>query len=102
MVVIGIPSAADTGRVQVRTARPSRCTVQAPQAAMPHPNLVPVKPSVSRSTHSSGVSGSTSTVRVCPFTVSVIAMTTSPSRDAIVESYRIVGGTSAAPTPARP
>ena len=77
MVVIGIPSAAETGRVQVRTARPSRCTVQAPQAAMPHPNLVPVKPSVSRSTHSNGVSGSTSTVRVCPFTVSVIAMTTS-------------------------
>ena len=59
---------------------------------MPHPNLVPVKPSVSRSTHSSGVSGSTSTVRVCPFTVSVIAMTTSPSHDAITESYRIAGG----------
>ena len=77
MVVIGIPSAAETGRVQVRTARPSRCTVQAPQAAMPHPNLVPVNPSVSRSTHSSGVSGSTSTVRVCPFTVSAIAIPSS-------------------------
>ena len=64
MVVTARPSTADTGTVQVRTARPSTCTVQAPQAAMPHPNLVPVSPSVSRSTHSSGVSGSTSTVRV--------------------------------------
>ena len=63
MVVMDMPSTADTGTVQVRTARPSTCTVQAPHAAMPHPNLVPVNPSVSRSTHSSGVSGSTSTVR---------------------------------------
>jgi hypothetical protein len=41
-------------------ATPSMCTVQAPHWAMPQPNLVPVKPSVSRSTHSNGVSGSTS------------------------------------------
>jgi hypothetical protein len=35
--------------------------VQAPQAATPQPNLVPVRPSVSRSTQSSGVSTSTAT-----------------------------------------
>src|SRR5215468_9121555 len=33
---------------------------------MPQPYLVPVRPKVSRSTQSSGVSGSTSTSRVCP------------------------------------
>ena len=46
-----------------RSASPARpsCTVQAPHCAMPQPYLVPVMPSVSRSTHSSGVSGSTST-----------------------------------------
>ena len=32
-------------------------TVQAPQSAMPQPNLVPVRPSVSRRTQSSGVCG---------------------------------------------
>ena len=70
--------------------------MQAPQAAMPHPNLVPVKPGVFRSNHSSGLSSSTPTVRVCPFTVSVIAMTTSASHDAIAESYRIVAGSASA------
>jgi hypothetical protein len=37
-------------------------TVQAPQSAMPQPNFVPVMPSTSRSTQSSGVSPATSTV----------------------------------------
>ena len=57
-----------------RTARPLRCTVQAPQAAMPQPNLVPVRPSVSRIAHSSGMSGSTSSGGYSPLTVRVIAM----------------------------
>jgi hypothetical protein len=38
---------------------------------MPHPNLVPVNPIVSRNTQSSGVSGSTSTLWMRPFTVTV-------------------------------
>src|SRR2546429_4066594 len=38
-----------------RVATPSRWTVQAPHWAMPQPNLVPVSPSVSRSTQRSGV-----------------------------------------------
>ena len=57
-----------------RTARPSMSTVHAPHAAMPQPNLVPVRPSVSRIAHSSGVSGSTSTTRSLPLTVMVIAI----------------------------
>jgi hypothetical protein len=48
--------------MQERVASPSMCTVQAPHKAMPHPNFVPVIPSVSRKTHSSGMLGLTSTV----------------------------------------
>ena len=40
--------------------------MHAPQSAAPQPNLVPVIFSVSRNTHSSGVSGVTSTVRFDP------------------------------------
>src|SRR5437667_6435633 len=48
---------------------------------MPQPNLVPVSPRVSRSTHRSGVSGVTLTVSRLPLTVKVIAaMTGHPSR----------------------
>ena len=50
------------------------CIVQALHWAMPQPNLVPVRPSVSRRTHISGVSGSTSTVCCWPFTVSWTGM----------------------------
>src|SRR5439155_26597520 len=48
----------ESGRTHERTGSPSMCTVQAPHCAMPQPYLVPVKPICSRSTHSSGVSGS--------------------------------------------
>src|SRR5690349_4323689 len=66
IVVIFLPSAADTGVPQERTGLPSRCTVQAPQSCAPHPNLVPVMPTVSRIAQSSGVLGSTSTLWVLP------------------------------------
>jgi hypothetical protein len=49
---------------------PSTCTVQAPHCAMPHPNFVPISPSVSRSAQSRGVSESTSISWACPLTVS--------------------------------
>ena len=58
-----------TGSRHERTGLPPMCTVQAPHWAMPHPNLVPVRPRMSRSTQSSGVSGATSTARAWPFTV---------------------------------
>ena len=54
---------------QERVGWPSTWTAQAEHCPMPQPYLVPVSPSVSRSTHSSGVSGLMSTVRGVPFTV---------------------------------
>ena len=53
---------APTGSRQERTGLPSICTVQAPHCAMPQPNFVPVMPSMSRSTHSSGMSAGASNV----------------------------------------
>jgi hypothetical protein len=66
------PVAAATGVTQERIGWPSRCTVQAPHSAMPQPNLVPVRPITSRSTHSNGISGGTSTVWTLPLILSVI------------------------------
>src|SRR5436190_911915 len=63
MVVTFLPSTLEIGVEHERTATPSTCTVQAPHSAMPQPYLVPVKPMVSRSTQSRGVSGDTSTSR---------------------------------------
>src|SRR5881628_3403202 len=74
MVVTRLPSAADSGSVHERTARPSRCTVQAPQAEIPHAYLVPMRPSVSRTAQRSGISGSRSSVWAAPLTVIVIGM----------------------------
>src|SRR5947208_2112576 len=48
---------------------------------MPHPNLVPVKPMLSRSTQSSGVSESTSTVWTRPFTFTSNFATVPPRVD---------------------
>ncbi len=74
MVVTWAPATAATGSVQDLSATPSTCTVQAPQAETPQPNLVPVSLSASRNTQSKGVSGSISSVRTSPLTVSVMAM----------------------------
>src|SRR5450830_1787521 len=54
------PASALAGTTQERMATPSTSTVQAPQDATPQPNLVPVRPSSSRSTHSRGMSGGAS------------------------------------------
>src|SRR5215831_7171812 len=67
-MIIPAPTAL-TGTEQDLIATPSMWTVQAPHWAMPQPYLVPVRPSVSRSTHSSGVSGSTSTCCGCSLMV---------------------------------
>ena len=58
-----------TGTWQERVATPSICTVQAPHWAMPQPYLVPVRPSCSRSTHSSGVRGSALWLSALPLTL---------------------------------
>jgi hypothetical protein len=57
MVWMRLPATVDTGVTQERTAWPSTRTVQAPQAATPQPNLVPVMLSTSRNTHSRGMAG---------------------------------------------
>jgi hypothetical protein len=74
MVVIFLPATLAMGVTQERAAAPSICTVQAPHSAMPHPNFVPVMFSVSRNTHSSGISGATSTVCGLPFSTKLMAM----------------------------
>src|ERR1700730_8717865 len=74
MVVIFLPATFDMGVTQERAAWPSICTVQAPHSAMPQPNFVPVMFSVSRNTHSSGISGVTSTVCGLPFSTKLMAM----------------------------
>src|SRR5262249_7069591 len=53
-----------------RTAFPFTWTVHAPPIPTPHPYFVPVRPIVSRITHKSGVSASTSTANTFPLTLS--------------------------------
>src|SRR5262245_37821114 len=71
MVVMRLPSAADTGVMQERVGYPSIWIVQAPHRPCPHANFVPVMASTSRSVHSSGMSSGTSTSRDFPFTFSL-------------------------------
>src|SRR5215469_4106907 len=78
MVVIWASATEPTGTLQLLTARPFTCTVQAPQAAIPQPNLVPVNPSSSRMTQSSGASDSTSTSWITPLTFNRIPMIRPP------------------------
>src|SRR5262245_58962149 len=71
MVTMSVVSTALTGSTHERVARPLICTVQAPHCAIPQPYFVPVRPMVSRRTHSSGVPGSASTWYDRPFTCTV-------------------------------
>src|ERR1035438_8249503 len=73
MVVIFLPATAEMGVTQDRTGWPSMWTVQAPHNDMPHPNLVPVMPSVSRKTQSSGMAETASTDCGLPFKVNLTA-----------------------------
>src|SRR5665647_1117342 len=70
MVTIFLPTTLATGSEQERSASPSTCTVQAPQREIPQPYLVPGRFRWSRRTQSKGISGSTSTLCVLPFTLS--------------------------------
>src|ERR1700716_2246145 len=74
MVVTARPCTAPTGSMQERTGLPSTCTVQAPHCAMPQPNFVPVSPSMSRRTQSSGMSAGASKVFCSPLIVRVVAI----------------------------
>src|SRR3954470_22370632 len=66
MVVTLASAHAASGYTQDRTAAPLTCTVHAPHAAMPQPNLVPVRPAFSRMAHSSGICGSASNAAGLP------------------------------------
>ena len=71
MVVIDLPAAAEIRVWQARVGLPSMCTVQAPQAPMPHPYLVPLRFKMSRSAHKRGMSAGASTLAGLPLTVRV-------------------------------
>src|SRR6058998_1966105 len=91
MVVTALPSTSDTGIAQERTALPSMWTVQAPQDAMPQPNLVPVILRCSRRTHSNGVLPSTATSLRWPFTINA-TMRASIDFDDVEAEYTRLGG----------
>ena len=72
MVWMLAPVTLDTGVTQERMGWPSLWTVQAPHAATPQPNLVPVRLRVSRRTQSKGIWGSTSKLTLLPLTLRFI------------------------------
>src|SRR3954470_11403003 len=78
MVTTFLPPTSDIATPQARTASPSRCTVQAPHSATPQPNFVPVSPSSSRRYHISGIVGSPSNERCCPFTLTLTMRSSLP------------------------
>src|SRR4029079_19470662 len=92
MVVIDLPASDPTGSVHERTAAPATSTVQAPQRPAPHPYLEPVSRRSSRSTHSNGFSGSTSTLRRSPLTESAMRSTgISPPGDGLTQAEARTG-----------
>src|SRR3984893_7579234 len=86
MVVTARSRTAPTGNMQERTGLPSICTVQAPHWAMPQPNFVPVMPSTSRRTQSSGMSAGASNDFCSPLIVRVVVIKT--SNPAVTDSAR--------------
>src|SRR5437660_9193568 len=72
IVVTFLPATLEIAVPHERVATPLICTVHAPHNCKPQPNLVPVKPSVSRNTHSNGIWGDTSTL--CRFPLRVNSM----------------------------
>src|SRR5262245_49821004 len=70
VTILSVGLIALTGIEQERTTSPFRWTEQAPHCATPQPYLVPVRPTCSRMTHSSGVLSSTCTSCVLPLMLS--------------------------------
>ena len=66
-----VPSACTASMVQDFTDSPFTCTTQAPHWLVSQPTWVPVSPSFSRSSSTSRVRSSTSTLCCLPFTVRV-------------------------------
>ena len=66
VTILSVAFTLPTGIEQERCTSPLMCTEQAPHCATPQPYLVPVRPTCSRMTQSSGVSASTCTSRTLP------------------------------------
>ena len=74
IVVIFRPATDASVVTHDRTGWPSRCTVQAPHIAIPHPNFVPVRRALSRIAQRSGMSGSASRVVVFSLSKNVVGI----------------------------
>ena len=70
VTILSLAFTAESGSEQERCTSPLMCTEHAPHCATPQPYLVPVRPTCSRITHSSGVSGSACTSRTLPLMLS--------------------------------
>src|SRR5947209_1557809 len=70
VTILSLAFTAESGSAQERCTSPLTCTEQAPHCATPQPYLVPVSPTNSRMTQSSGVSGSACTSRTLPLMLS--------------------------------
>src|SRR5256886_6824262 len=76
MVVTALPFTPETGIRQENMRSPSMCTMHAPHWPAPHPNLVPVSLSSSRSTHRRRVLSGALTLTGLPLTLKLIAIST--------------------------
>src|SRR5205809_5738258 len=70
IVLTACPWTLAAGVTHERTAWPSTWTVHAPHCAIPQPNLVPVRPRMSRSTQSRGMSSGAAASYSLPLTLS--------------------------------
>src|SRR6266853_933332 len=76
MVVTALPFTPETGIRQENMRSPSMCTMHAPHWPAPHPNLVPLSFSSSRSTHRRRVLSGALTLTGLPLTLKLIAIST--------------------------
>ena len=79
-VTTSVPSARAAGVRQASTARPLRCTVQAPHSPSAQPSLVPVRPSSSRSQSSSVAEAAPAARRGWPLTTAATSSASVRSR----------------------
>src|SRR5215831_4157058 len=80
VMILSVGLSSETLIEHERRTSPLMCTEQAPHCATPQPYLVPVSPTCSRITHSSGVSGSTATSWTAPLMLSfAMGLPLSPS-----------------------
>ena len=79
MVVISIPAMLIAGITQERMGAPLTSTVHEPQTPIPQLYFVPVKFSLSRSAHNSGMSEGTSIDTDCPLIFKLTLLIANPN-----------------------